>query len=340
MAEITKFSKDDETLTLISDYASYTAFAKNFLFSYFTLAFAVFISLIFAYVSGKRSIIKNVIIDTTLKLNLENVELNKKKLIKKIHYWKDTIDLTKWFIVFLFLLILIYTVLYFLNPDYVELVNPIIKNSYFVQITTFLFIFLFSFIRYAVYKQNNIKNAFNDIDQKAQSLFEDIINKMGSKLTKSMAEALRRKRAIKETKGGCKKEICKKQKSILYKKSINAQNLLGEIGKFDWCPICSSEIEFINVSTNLNNNQNINEKNIEEEMKKMNETDETKCRSTVEKTVQTEEIICKKNCGKRFFKYCKTKGRVYKEQIDEVSREENQLRQMEAEFNKENVTLK
>ena len=339
MAELIKLSKNDEVLTTVVEFVPYANIVQNVVFSWFSLVLAVVFSLAFAYILGQRTIMKNVIIDTTLKENLENVEQTKKKLKKKMSYWTETVDTLKWLGLFLILVISIYVILYFMNPEYVELLSLVVKNVYFVQGLALLVICLMVFIRFAMHKQNSIKNEFNDIDQEAQSLFEDILNKMGSKLTKSMADALMNKRAIKETKGYCKKEICRRQKIILDKKSKNAQNLLAEIGKFDWCPICSSELDFT-PTMNVSVQETVIKAKITEEEGKRIETDEAKCRSSVDKDVQTEEFICKKNCGKRFFRYCKSKGALYKDQIDEVTILENQVRQMEAEFTKDNNLLK
>lgn len=346
MSEFSEYTNKKGVSQLLAELSSYTTLINNLVFSPLTMLFFVASSILFAYILGKRANMKNVIIDTNLKANLENVEEAKKKLKKKMGYWLDLVDMTKRFIFFLSMLIVIYAVLYYINPEYVQLVQHLIKNAYFVQGCSLLFIFFFCFISFAKYKQNIIQKTFNKIDKEAQSLFEDILNKMGSKLTKSMTEALIKKRVIKEMTGFCKKEICKKQKAILEKKAKNAQGLLAEIGKFQWCPMCSSDIEFRN-SANSNINQNLCDNSNKRELslnledgKKMEEIDETKSISNVEQIVQTEEYFCNQHCGKRYFMLCREKGMFYKEQIDEISVWENQLKQMEAEFQKQNNFLK
>ena len=334
MAELVQLTKN-ETSHGVAELASYANMFQNEVFSWSSIVLAVVFSLGFSYILGQRTIKKNVIIDNTLKENLENVEQTKKKLIKKMAYWTDTVDGLKWFGFFIAFVLSIYGILYFLSPEYVELVQPYVKNVYFVQGLALIIICLFVLIKFALYKKKSIKSEYSDIDQEAQSLFEEILNKMGSKLTKSMSDALLKKRETKQTKGYCKKEICRRQKVILDKKSKNSQNLLAEIGKFDWCPICSSELDF-SPTAGVYPQENLKEKKVEEGKETETETDEYKCRSTIDREIQTEEFVCKKNCGKRFFRYCKSKGGAYKEQIDEVTVLENQLRQMEAEYNREN----
>ena len=129
MTEILKIPNNEETINAIAELSQYTTIAHSMVFSWFTLSFSIILLLIFSYILGKRAVMKNVIIDTNLKFNLENVEQTKKKLKKKMSYWNDTIDLIKWFIFFLVLIIIIYGVLYYLNPEYVEIVKPVVKND-------------------------------------------------------------------------------------------------------------------------------------------------------------------------------------------------------------------
>ena len=155
MSEIIEASKPNENLI---EAIKYIEHIQPLMLSWITHAIIGLICvLISVYILGKRSIMKDVILDMNLKSNLENIELSKSKLKKKMVYWSDTVAMIEWLALFLLLVTISYLGLFYINRQYVEFLTILLQSVYFVQGLMLFLTLMFVVFGYAMYKKNVIK---------------------------------------------------------------------------------------------------------------------------------------------------------------------------------------
>lgn len=322
-AELVKLNTDDSQSFLDRP----SSLISHFFISRLTWSFAFPILLIAAYIFGKRAIQKNIIIDNSLKERLENVEISKKYLKKRIELWDTTFYFFRTILFTVLGLIITYTSMYYFKPEYIDFLIPFI-NKLFVHVIILLVTFLFLMVKYTKYKKGCCQQSLNEIDAENVELAAKIVSKMGPELKKLLTSSLIASKKEKNFLPECKKEFCQIQKRLYELELMRHKVFVERVATFPWCSACSHSFYFQDVSKQKEINsekvvekQQINEEKIKKEENKENQEkiNEDSCLSENVLIKKENDIKCLDQCVKRYFNFAIEIGNEFKQNLEEIN---------------------
>lgn len=317
-SELVKLNPDDSQTFL--DIPS--TLLVQFFFSRLTWFFAFPILLITAYIIGKRTIQKNVIIDNSLKERLENVEISKKYLKKRIEMWETILNFFRTILFTILGLICLYTFMHYYKPEFNDFLIPFFSKL-FVHVIILIVTFLYLMVKYATYKKSYCQQCLNEIDEENLELAAKIVSKMGPELKKLLTSSLIASRKDKNFLPECKKEFCQTQKRLYELELTRHKVFVERVATFPWCSACSHSFYF----QDLNQQKEINAQKVAEsqpfnEEKKLKEETSDKNDIANEKffLAKTEnEVKCLNQCVKRYFNFAIEIGNEFKQNHEEIN---------------------
>lgn len=283
-------------------------------YSKLTISFIVPILIILAYIIGKRTIQKDVIIDQSLRDRLENVELTRKTLNKKIRFWEDIINFIKSLFYLVITIFIVYAALFYLNKEFIDFLMPYFTKNV-IHIIILTVVFLYIIYKYANYKKSQCITNLNEIDSENKEISSRIVGKMGPELTKLLTNTLIQQKQENRFKKECKKPLCELTRQLLQTDLNRYQTFMRKIDNIEWCSYCAN--------SNYIEKANKSEKFIENTLKTdsdMQNTIEPREIQTLPDEIEMKMATkgCQNNCGANFWKCAKEIGFEFMEKEKEI----------------------